>query len=146
MDNAQSNWGLWVALYAALVATGGLLWNIISWKKDSPNIKVRITEGLFFTYVSVSVPKVFIVIVNKGRRPITIVSGGFCGKNGEKIFYPSLDGLPKRIEQWESHTLSISRNELNFDHLAYPWKAWVRDATEKVYYSEEYCADLSRRE
>ncbi len=124
-----------IALYGAVVATAALLWNIYVGLRDRPGVRVRVSQG-FFPGANMG-PMIFIVAINKGRRPLTLTGVGLRLPNHNDIVFVR-PNLPIELGEGKSHQEWISQDELrqyllSAGYKAPPLFAWYRDATGRIY-------------
>lgn len=129
----------WIALgvgsYAAIIATGVLIWHII---RDRPKLVVK-AAGIHIPSEADSSPEELIEmeidIINKGRQPIYIEDIGFRFSNDfEYSFSPSVLNLEQCLQSGTKCTASINITNLKNRKYGRVVKfAFVRDSTGKVY-------------
>lgn len=127
---------LYIAIYGALLSTLVLLWDIIKYYGDKPSLRVQANHRVL-AGPRVSERKIGIDMINKGKRPITIVASGFkldteSDKNMATLFDPN---LPRQITEGQRHTTFANPDEIAPNKVLY---AWARDATGKEYRSKKY--------
>lgn len=123
----------YVALYGAVLATLVFLWDIVKYKRDKPTLRVeanvRVLVGL------TSQTKIGIDMINRGRRPLTIVASGFkLNTDGPNIVTALNDNLPIELNEGQRHTTFVSPDSVDITKVLY---AWARDATGREYRSKK---------
>lgn len=126
----------YVAIYGAILSTLVFLWDIIKYCSDKPNLRVRANHRLL-TGPRMSERKIGIDMINKGKRPITIVASGFkldteSDENMVTLFDPN---LPRQINEGQRHTTFANPERIDANKILY---AWARDATGKEYRSKKH--------
>ena len=126
----------YVAIYGAILSTLVLLWDIIKYCKDKPNLRVQANHRIL-AGPRMSERKIGIDMINKGKRSITIVASGFkldteSDKNMATLFDPN---LPRQINEGQRRTTFANPDEIDLNKILY---AWARDATGKEYRSKKH--------
>lgn len=133
-----------VAWYGAIVATAGIIVSIWNSYKDRARIKVKISSILIPYSSSNYVDKGFsVTISNFGIRPIIIDKFYLGFTNGKSLvflkgfcFIGGDSGLPKTLNESESHIIAISAGEIARDILeqnSYPIAAIFCDSLGREY-------------
>jgi hypothetical protein len=126
----------YVAVYGAILSTLVLVWDIIKYFKDKPNLRVQANHRVLTGPLG-SERKIGIDMINQGRRPITIVASGFkldtdLEENMVTLFDPN---LPRQINDGQHHTTFADPDRIDANKILY---AWGRDATGKEYRSKKH--------
>ena len=125
-----------VAIYAGLVATGALIWNII---RDKPRVIVKVGPELRGSEDSYNFP---VHVINKTQRPVNIRAIGLVLSDGPNYnFDPASHNLPillpgdDRYTTWlEIKQLKEIRGKLSgFSKRGIIKFIFVEDATGKAY-------------
>jgi hypothetical protein len=125
-----------VAAYAAIVATGNLIWTIVVATRDRARITLKYQTGMKVMNSPIYHPdKTYLIlyVVNRGTRPVTITSTGylyFGGKEGG-ILTGSIMGGPRIIdEQHPSSDFLLEENLIELDRVYY---FFAKDAAHRTY-------------
>lgn len=91
-----------VALVGVVIASGTLTWQIVSWLRDGPRVKVKLSSA-FPTYGGHLGPHHYqVTAVNVGRSPLALSGWGFELPNGHSTFMavplPFSTPLPHTLE------------------------------------------------
>jgi len=128
-----------VAIYAALLSTIAFSWQIYNeFFRDRAIIKVEAHAGGFIEMNPK--PQLIVSIINRGRRPATINSIWITiPKKGMNAFFAPhwVPNLPQKLEEGESTTITAPFEFLSeelYKNIS-NCKVGVKDATNKVYYS-----------
>lgn len=120
----------WLAVYAAVVGTIALGWQIYSYWRDTYRVIVKARQ----------VPGLWILeVTNTGRQPITITGAGVANRSkGSDAPTPGSqwhvrEDLPKRIEDRDALYLSLSLGQQ--PEATSAEYVWVRDANGKTHHS-----------
>lgn len=144
-----------IALYAAVLSTAGLGWNIFVWLRDRYDLRLMVhTEQVFEREEtpretdgpSSSRFEMVFRIVNLGRQPATLVDGGFDFETGEtsRTYRAATDAkdanmFPVVLQPGDWHELRFpaapSRSALasHFGDAEFKLRWWARDAKGKTY-------------
>lgn len=131
MDNITT----YIAIYGAVLSTLVFLWDVIKHLKDKPDLQVEAGYHALVGQLP-SELKLGIRMINKGRRPITIVASGFKldTKSNENMVTIHDPSLPKEITEGQNHITFANPDEIDSNKILF---AWVRDATGRVYRSKK---------
>lgn len=128
-----------VAWYGAIISTVSILLAFMNYFRDKAKIKVKISQGLFAygTHLGNEV-KVFIEIINIGRRPITLTGAGLTLKNGKNMFILKSEfiNFPFELLEGKSAQVEFNRDEVFEESKKEKSKilyAWYKTATGKMY-------------
>jgi len=130
-----------IAVYGAVVATGGLIWQIASRAPARRTVvEVRLSAGLV-TYGPIEV--VIITMTNRSDHPVRITSAGVLLQDGSGrqavMTRPIADGtLPQVIAPHDAHQVYFEMAEvraMGID-LRRPVVAWARSADDKRFTSK----------
>ncbi|MDP1553027.1 MAG: hypothetical protein Q8M06_08445 [Methanobacteriaceae archaeon] len=134
-----------IAIYAALVSTSVLVWNIyIYYLQNHPRLKVEVKYGYIMT--TESVESLMIHVSNRGKTKITISSVGFelnQVKGNISVFQFLDKNLPVKLQEGESHTFNDSfpyiKKQLEKlpKESRIPKYVWVEDQSGKKYKSKD---------
>ena len=135
------SWTVYIAGYAALVATIDLIWRILEWLEKQAKIKVKVSGGLLTSGPKVSEPMILITVINKGKSPTTITSVGFKAKSGKTMIIipdPSVP-LPHRLKENDKYECWTDLRKLIYhEEILLPLVAWCNDAIGNRYFSKKY--------
>jgi hypothetical protein len=132
-----------LAIYAAVIATAGLVWRIYSWRRShSTRIRVELTNG-FLTGLP-AVPHVALVTLkNQSAHSVRVTSGGFRLQDGSgrtAVVMPPPPGatLPGTVESRDAGTTWLDVDELERIQIDVyrPLVAWVTLATGETFRSK----------
>ena len=142
----MSDWNVtdWLAIYAALVSTTGVLWYVRIWWQDRGHIRVKQTFGLGSTAFGNSF---FVILeaINIGKLPVHLQGAGFTIE-GERTLQPVEGGpgnsnsqLPFELLPGRNLSIHIPANELIIalvedNNNQPPKRAWFRDETGKTHF------------
>lgn len=139
-----------VAVYAAIVATGGLLWQVA---RDAGRTRTRLEVvvkmgGL--TFPGRVVEAVIIEIRNRSEHPVQVVAAGIFDQHHPEMRIQTLAGprgnrsLPEVVQPKDAYTVWIELAELpsGFD-VTNPVQGWARAAAGEAFTSTR--APLLRR-
>jgi hypothetical protein len=122
----------YIAIYAAILSSMAIAWNIYIYYKDKPIIKVIGKFGFIGSSNGAEGPFFFVDAINFGRRPITLSSMGLrCGDN-DLINIHSI-GLPRELGEGKSHSEFFDIKSLKGKDWDF---AWYKDETGKLYKSK----------
>lgn len=126
---------LGVGSYAAIVATGALVWNVLR-ERRKVTVRVRYAFGVG-TFIKSEM--IAIEIINNGRHPINIQEIGFLLSNGMKLINPSAqhnlgwlkdgDGTSYYVPRQEIEKMREQAKEQDARIVA----TYVRDSTSTYY-------------
>jgi hypothetical protein len=129
----------YIALYAAFLSTVVLAWDIIKYRRDRPRLQV---SAAYHVRVggSRSEPDIRITMVNRGKRPISVVACGFrfdtrAHDNTVTLYVPGAT-----LTDGQTHTGDADLGELR-QHGFEPRQilfAWARDAAGQEYRSKKH--------
>jgi hypothetical protein len=126
-----------IAIYAAIVSTIALAWEIRNTIKRRPNLKVY-PEWLGKPELigAGSQKAVYVNLVNTGKEPLTVVAIG-CQFNtsADDIYTATDDDLPLELTQGQIHKSYLGLFGSELSELTY---IWARDASGKTYRSKTY--------
>jgi hypothetical protein len=132
MLNTSTKIILGIAVYGAILSTITLVWNIYNNLQDKPKIKVKAKFGFLDFGGKLSEIKLIITAVNKGKRFVHLSSMGLrSGKEDLLNLHPY--GLPCELKEGHSHSEWFEADKLK--NRKYDF-AWFRDATGKIYKSQ----------
>lgn len=132
----MENSTLYLAIYGAALATIVFGWDVVKYLKDRPTLQVKTNLRILLGPLG-SENKIGIDMINKGKRPITIVASGFMLDTdpSEPNMATIIDtSLPKEIFEGQSHTSFVDFDSVRLTKVLY---AWARDATDKEYFSKK---------
>lgn len=133
-----------LAIYASVVATGGLGWNVYSWRRARTNDVQVSASWVFIGSPSGAEESIAITAVNRGDRPVRVVAAGVVSQDDQKqllqvIAPPPGASIPGTVPPNDSGMtylmLSILEEEHQID-LFKPVQAWVRLATNEMIVSK----------
>jgi hypothetical protein len=129
----------YIALYAALLSTVVLVWDIIKYRRERPRLQVSVAyhvrEG-----ASRSEPDIQITMVNRGKRPISVVACGFRLETRSECNTVTLPVPGGVLTDGQARTAHADLRELR-QHGIEPRQilfAWARDATGQEYRSNKH--------
>src|SRR3989304_870647 len=130
-----------VAIYAALIATVALAWNIYSILRDRPRAKVKVSFGHIVDPSGRSPTQIVFEAANVGRRPFTLTGVGIVlpkmgRRNLGTILAPG--DFPCKIGEGEKHSclfgLEVLKEEVRKLEIRTPPEyAWFSDATGRLH-------------
>ncbi|SDF05209.1 hypothetical protein SAMN04488542_10575 [Fontibacillus panacisegetis] len=127
----------WIALYAAIVSTAALIWNITLWALSKKVLRLRCSIINRFDIRDDecrpnSWNAVEYQIINRGDKPIkiTYLGGTFFTPYGEGKFALSPNDFPKKIEAMDSITIFREAPDVFDDHLK---EIYVEDSIGRRY-------------
>ena len=128
-----------VAIYAALVATGSLGWQVYFWwHRRQARVEVSAAVGIAATGLGTA-EVVTVTAVNRSEFPVNVKSVGFDTQDGSgrtlALLHPNPGStLPGRIEPQDSGMAVSPKNQLedNGLDLTKPVTAWVRLSTDDL--------------
>ena len=137
-------WARGLGAAALVIAAIGLIWNIWSavWR-DRPLLKLRIDRGQLLrdsdgdqlVNWGVEGDVLFARAVNRGRRPLRVLSGGL--QSGEKKLLVKGGTLPATLGESEEITLWIERGQLATELQAnaggVPTQYWFLDSGQQYH-------------
>lgn len=125
-----------LALYGALLSTIVFLWNLRRNLRDRAKLIVEADHHVLIGPLHRD-HKLGIKMVNKGRRPLTVVASGFrLSTQSDENMVTVLDPtLPKELTEGQSHTTYANPMEVEANMVLY---AWTRDATGRIYRSKKW--------
>jgi len=133
------NWSYWIAIYAAIVGTLALGWEVLQWWfSRRGRISVCIWEGTILSTQESKIKKIVVNIqaINKGDKEVYLISAGFKTKNEEEFIITTPE-LPAKLEGGNCQTLRVGRETVLNNITDTPIiKGWFRDALGKIYYSK----------
>ena len=126
-----------IAVYAAIVATGGLAWNIYSWRAARVSRVEVLVQFAFLPEPGVDVHEgVVITAINRGDRPVRVDGAGLDLQDGSgrtlAVMQPPHGAtLPGVVEPGQSGMTYLLRPpvEQSGIDLTRPLAGWVRLAT-----------------
>ncbi len=135
-----------VAIYGAVVATATAIVQAIRIHRDQARIKVKVKQGMLLgsaeqTYGFENA--MIIKVINEGRRPVTLTSGGLrLSDNRDLITLQPVGMLPHELGEKASHDIMMSVDKLKetfrtLDKEITIKFAWVEDQTEHIYKNEK---------
>ncbi len=127
---------IYIALYGAILATLVFIWDIIKTIKDIPKIIIKANIH-FLVGLKTNIRKKGITVINRSRRPVTIVATGFriITKSNDNMATILDTKLPIELTEGKSHTSFLDSNEISGNKIYY---AWARSATGKLYISKKH--------
>ena len=130
----------WIAIYAAVIATINAVWSIYSILRDKPKLALKANLGFRGGPSGYGPICLYIEVVNKGRRPITVEGIGLKLNNGQLASYFPYEGkLPKELQEGKSFRIGmelekirkeIAKTSANATHV------YARDSTGKMYFKK----------
>jgi len=142
MDQSTTNLlTIILSLYGAIVSTIALVSVYLAWlayQRDNPKIKVIVRNGIFPPPSLDGGIKIFIDVINHGRRPVVLINTGFLLNNGSDFitFQPLGTSFPHELSEGKNCTVIydqkamidfIKEKNLSITH------AWADDATGRRY-------------
>lgn len=126
---------IYLAVYGAILSTFVLLWDVIKYFKDKPNLRVNANYHGRIGPQTKEV-KIGIEMVNNGRRPITIVSSGFeLDTDSDENIITVLDpNFPRELLEGQRYVTFTNPKEIDSSKILF---ARARDATGRVYRSKK---------
>ena len=104
---------VWIAAYGAIVATGGILWNVYLKYSDRPRIKVSTNPAIVKGDQGLSPMRVTFAAANTGKRPVTLSSCSVEFSDGTMMPFLGPDAnLPRRLEEGQMHIIQRSAQQL----------------------------------
>jgi hypothetical protein len=144
MDQQTTNlFSIIFSLYGAIVSTISFLVAIasvyIAWlayHRDNSKIKVKVTNGFLLPPSLDEGVKVFINVINHGRRPVVITNTGFLLNTGTDLilFRPVGVSFPYEVTEGQKCAAIYDLNELRKttkEENVHITHAWADDATGK---------------
>ena len=129
---------LGIALYGAILSTIALIWNIYNKLQDKPKIKVTAKFGFLDFGGKLSETKLIVTAINKGKGSVYLSSMGL--RSGEEdLLNLHTHGLPHELKGGHSHSEWFEAEKLK--NRKYDF-AWFRDATGKLYQSQDISKKL----
>lgn len=140
--DSPMEWPAIIAGYAAIVATGNLLWTIYVGRRDAVHVHVEVSwasapsnRGAVVTGMA-SGPYLAISVANTGRRPLTINDIGILGTQHDQRFsfsHPLVGDIPFELTEGQSKTFLMASQEtvrglLEHTKGKIPQKGYARDA------------------
>jgi len=119
-----------IAIYAAIVSTALLFWEIISWWLGQARIEVQVYKAVV-AGIPNDKPKICIQAINHGDKDITLCL--FALKHKDKGFIVFEENISK-LEARNFH--AVYREEEYLHDALNPYVAIVRDATGRKYTSK----------
>ncbi len=123
---ADMNWSLFLACYGAVTGTIGVAICLFNYLRDRVHLKIRYEE--FQPNKKTGEIGVRFKIVNKGRRPISIMKTGIRRKDGHDfVFYRNKLILDEKtpIEEFNITEWVNSKRDIDF--------FWTEDGAGKIY-------------
>lgn len=132
----EVNWDLALKIVASVLAATGVFWGVFIGLRDRSKLQVLAGYGrTHHADVGPDVPEEeFLVItaVNKGRRPMTIVSAGVTLPDGRKVIIESCK-FPAQLSEAQVESFKVN---FKYVHIL-PVSVWVRDSTGKLHTSRK---------
>jgi hypothetical protein len=134
-----------IAIYAAAVATAGLIWQIVSRVAARRTVvRVRVAPGLVTPGVmGPGVGDVVIIMSNRSDHPVRITSAGLRLQDGSKrelvMLRPISDGtLPQVVPSHDAHQVYMDLRELQGIGIDFhrPIVAWARTSDDHQFTSK----------
>ena len=108
--------GLILGIIGTVTGVGALAWEVITWKRSGPVVRVKVTQALPTYSDHVGDPLTSVTATNSGRAPVTVTSWGLQLPDGQTMFvqqpFPGSDKLPYRLEQGASGTWRIETTQV----------------------------------
>lgn len=129
MIELPETWQVWVAIYAAIVATGALFLEIRRWFEGRPRLHVSVTTPMTIATgppAEILKRSLEIRVTNRGRSPTTLQSVVLQ-------MYPNrlqwlLDRPPLGVVLERPESLVDSTNDLPYIlHSGAQWRGWIDD-------------------
>ncbi|MCR4316637.1 MAG: hypothetical protein NUW37_09850 [Planctomycetes bacterium] len=135
--DSETDWTFWIAIYGAVLATAVFAWDILKHFSDRPRLTVKANHRLIVVPGNGATSKIGIDVINKTRRPITVVAYGFRLDTQDDENTLSITEMSGRrpIEEGNSHSVFFNPIDLNGRKVLY---AWARDATGEEHRSKKY--------
>ena len=126
------NLGLYVPIAVAVLSP--VAW-LIKRRIDNGTVRVKTNLGVQLGFMASREPQLFITIIKKGRRAVTITASGFRLEipNQPNIVTIIDRDLPRELFDGQSHTSYIDMAKVPFTKILY---AWARDATGREHRSK----------
>ena len=103
----------WIAIYAAVIATISAAWSIYSILRGKPKLALKANLGFRGSPSGYSPTCLYIEVVNKGRRPITVEGVGLKLDNGQLASYFPYEGeLPKELQEEKSFRIGVELEKI----------------------------------
>lgn len=128
-----------VAWYGAIISTISILLAFMNYFRDKAKIQLKISQGLFAygSHLGDEI-KIFIEIINKGRRPVTLTGAGLTLRNGKNMFIlkSEIMNFPFELLEGKSTQIAFNKTEVfeeskkENSQISY---AWYKSATGKTY-------------
>jgi hypothetical protein len=136
------SWSDCIAIYAGVVSTIAVAWEVISWLLSQARIEVQISEGRILSTIPITDNKlkIFVKAINKGDKDITLHTFGLESKDG-KFLYITDPKLPAKLEARNCHTSWADKEEVLKNNPKIPLIAVVVDAIGKSYRSKATTID-----
>jgi hypothetical protein len=133
-----------IAVYAALVATGSLCWQIYTWRHRRQNrVEVSVRLAVASSASGQTIQALLVSATNRSEHPLRVSGVGLDLHRDDNYQFhqvKSLYGatLPGVVDPNDAGTALIMRDEAEAEGLdiSKPVKAWVRLATGELVYSE----------
>jgi hypothetical protein len=128
----------WATVLTAIFAFSAFLWQLITYRRDTPHLTVEARWGRFrWTDDSpaIKVPVCEITVVSRGKDPPTLEACGLRFRNESPgIFRMTDETLPRKLRRYQKY---VTRIPVEKDEMTKVLYAWAKDSTGREWRSKK---------